>query len=267
MKKALMYLLLAVGIFFAVLLIGGALVGFIAGYIDGYNDQPPGTTHSGDFMNYAVLICLLLIGVILHMVFLGLRFSSYSMGRIPKGESWKVILLVMIVMGGMALASIIFYNPLTDSDTTLFETDGVSLSFYGWIYEHPFYSIPLIAFAEATFDLILFGGILREILEWKHRPQLVIGIFALLMGIGYFLVEDSMIVVLLSMVVVIIEGWTYECTRSVIPIVIGDSFFWAVTILMMGNTFAMWYLLPAAVMVIPAVYYLIKVMDPYKPID
>jgi hypothetical protein len=268
MKKALMYLLLALGIFFAVVLIGGALVGFISGFIDGFNDQQAGTTSSSDIMNCVLAACFVLVGVILHIVFLSLGYSSYTLGRIPKGGLWKVVLPMMFVMGGVALVYIYFYNPMTDSDVTLFaEPDEKAPSIYLWAHEHFLYAIPLFAFVEATLDMIFFGGILREILEWKHRPQLVIGVMALIAGLFYVLFGDSPYVVILSMIVFLIQSWTYECTRSIIPVIVGDILFWCIVILLMGNTFSWWYLLPIAVIVIPACYYLFKVMDPYKPID
>ena len=44
MKKAMMYLLLALGITLVVMFIGGAMVGLIAGFIDGFSGNQVGTS-------------------------------------------------------------------------------------------------------------------------------------------------------------------------------------------------------------------------------
>ena len=59
MKKALMYLLLASGIFIAVILVYGALMGFVAGFIDGYNGAEPGANIPRNVMYGSLGICFL----------------------------------------------------------------------------------------------------------------------------------------------------------------------------------------------------------------
>lgn len=265
-----MYLLLAIGISIAVLMISGALLGFIAGFVDGFNDKAPNddAIWQSNIVYYTVAFAFLLIGMLLHLVFLGLGFSSYTLGRIPQGGRLKVILLMMVIMAGIAVIYTIVYNPLSEPANAVFgEPDKDSRSIFIWMNQHLWYSIPLFSFVEVTIDMVLFGAILRELLEWKHRPLLVIGALLLIMSIVYCFSENNIWVILLSMLMLVIDAWTYECTRSIIPLIVGDSFFWVVALLLMGSTISLWFILPVAAIIIPAVYCLVRTMDPYKPID
>lgn len=258
MKKALLYLLLALGISIAVLLVGGAFVGFITGFIDGYNDNPTGTTDSEVVMYIMIGICFLLICGLLHLVFIRRGFSSYSWGRIPEGERQKVIIPMIIVMCGMAFVYQYVGN---------LQPDNEDKEMFLWLHKHPWFSVPLTFLMEATGYLVFFGGILRELLEWKHRPVLIIGSLALLSGVIFWLAEDNPWVVGLTVVIYIIDAWVYECTRSIVPSVCGSLCFESINFLTSSYTPTSWYLLVALVLILPWLFSLHKAMDPYKPID
>ena len=268
MKKALMYLLLASGIFIAVILVYGALMGFVAGFIDGYNGAEPGANIPRNVMYGSLGICFLFLAIVLHAVFLGSGFASYTTGRIPKEKFWMIIALVMAVMGGMALIQSMIYNPITElGGSTFTETDVESREVLHWAHEHPWYSIPFFALIEVTLDMVLFGAVMREILEWKHRPILVIAIMTVIIGIIYFMVESSPYLVILMVCAFVIQCWVYECTRSIIPVIIGDVFYSSVNILMMGTTSSPWLILMGIIIALPAIYMLMRTLDTFKPID
>ena len=259
MRKAIMYLLLALGIVLGVLFVGGALVGFAAGFVDGFNESAPDSTKpmwlalgSGFFI--AIILC-----AVLNFVFLHFRFASYGIGRIPKPVLLKSLMWMMMAMGGLAFLSAIVYVPLHDSDGSVRET-------YGWMQSHYLLSLLVIAVIEATGNLVLYGAVLREVLEWKHRPEIVIPVFAGIMGVGSGLLGEPHLMIP-TMMTVLVEAWMFEYSRSVIPVIIGDVFFWAVYLAIMGFTFHWWCFLIAAVIIIPGAYFAIKTMDPYKPID
>ena len=259
MKKALMYLLLALGITLGVVFVGGAVISFSAGFIDGYNESSPGSTDSRTMILSSGMILLLLTCVILNVVFLRLRYASYTVGRVPKEKRWRVVAWLVLAMAGLTMVYSMMYNPLVDSD------EAVRTS-YAWMKEHPVISMILCVIVEATADLIIFGGVLREILEWKHRPEIVIPVFGAVMGLlsGIF---SHPLLIIPGMMVAQLEGYVYEYSRSVIPVIICDIVFWMVMLYLMGNTFPWWCLLIAAAMIIPGSLFAIKTMEPYKPID
>ena len=269
MKKALMYLLLAFGITIAVLFVGGALIGFISGFIDGYNEQAPGTTNQ--FSTHTILFALVLLvvnSIVLHWVFLRMKFASYSLGLTPKEERLKVVLLVMLVMAGLALLFALAYNPMTALETTPeTDVDFDTHRFYIWMHEHPFLVMPFIVIIDATCDLVIYGGVLRELLEWKHRPMIVVGAFSLLMGVTYYLFGGGIAEGGLALVTFLLQGWIYECTRSIVPLIIGDVFYWIIALLVMGIVSPLWAGPLAMMLIVPSLYFLIKTMDTFKPID
>lgn len=259
MKKALMYLLLALGIMVAVALVSGAVMGFVAGFIDGYNESSPGTIDTKTIMLSSGMVLMILTCLVLNIVFLRLRYASYTVGHIPQKIRWKVVVWVMLAMAGMALIYCMMWNPLTDSDEAV-------RSYFVWMKEHPFVSLILCAFIEGTADLILFGGVLREILTWKHRPEIVIPVFGAVMGLISGLFSHPLLIVP-AMMVALIEGWTYEYSRSVIPVIIGDTFYWALMLMLMGTTFPWWCLTVGGILVGIGIYMALHTMEPYKPID
>ena len=267
-----MYLLLAFGISIAVLFVGGALVGFISGFIDGYNEQAPGSTRL--ISTYHIILALVLLvvdSIVLHWVFLRMKFASYSLGLTPKSERLKVVLLVMLLMAGLALLFDLAYNPMSAIESTpVTDVDFDTHSFYIWMHEHPFLIMPFIVIIDATCDLVIFGGVLRELLEWKHRPMIVIGVFSLLMGVLYYFFGGSGGGIAeggLALVTFLIQGWIYECTRSIIPLIIGDVFYWIIALLAMGIVSPIWVGPLAIMLIVPSLYFLMKTMDAFKPID
>jgi uncharacterized membrane protein YfcA len=108
--------------------------------------------------------------------------------------------------------------------------------------------------------------VLREILEWKHRPEIVIPIFGAVMGLLSGLFNHPLLIIP-GMMIAQLEGYVYEYSRSIIPVIICDVVFWVVMLSLMGITFPWWCLLIAAAMIIPGTLFAIKTMEPYKPID
>lgn len=259
MKKALMYLLLALGICLVVAFVGGALISFTAGFIDGYNGDAPDSTDSKKMILSSGMILVLVTCVILNIVFLRLRYASYAVGRVPIEKRWKVVAWLVLAMVGLTLVYNMMYNPLTDADETV-------RSSYAWMKEHPVISLIFCVIIEATADLIFFGGVLREILEWKHRPEIVIPVFGAVVGLLTGLFSHPLLIIP-AMMLAQLEGYVYEYSRSVIPVIICDSVFWVVMLSLMGITFPWWCLLIAAAMIIPGTLFAIKTMEPYKPID
>lgn len=259
MKKALMYLLLALGITLGVVFVGGAVISFCAGFIDGYNESSPGSTDSRTMILSSGMILVLLTCVILNVVFLRLRYASYAVGSVPKEKRWQVIVWLMLAMVGLTLVYCMMYNPLTDSDE-------VVRSSFAWMKEHPILSVLLCVIIEATADLIIFGGVLREILQWKHRPEIVIPVFGAVMGLLSGLFSHPLLIIP-GMMIAQLEGYVYEYSRSVIPVIVCDSVFWVAMLCLLGVTFPWWCLLIAAAMIIPGTLFAMKTMEPYKPID
>lgn len=262
-----MYLLLALGIVLVVLFAGGAVMGFAAGFVDGYNEAHPGTTSPSSLMTYSGVGMIVALCAILHWVFLRWGFAKYNEGRIPREKRWQVVMWLLLAMGGFALLSCVLYNPLAEPDGTLVtEPDKAVRDSYLWMKAHPLYTMVLITLVEATGNLVIYGAVLREILEWRHYPTIVIPVFAAIMGI-FILVIGNPLLMIPTFLMVSIEAWTYECTRSVIPVIIGDVFYWMVFLLLIGITFSAWFYLLACIIIAPSVFLLMKTMDPYKPID
>ena len=267
MRKAIMYLLLAFGITLVVVFAGGAAVGFAAGVIDGYNDAAPGTTSPTSIMTYSGALMIVALCAILHWVFLRWGFAKYGEGRIPRSKRLPVALWLLLAMGGLGLLSCVVYNPIIAPDgTALTESDALLRDSYLWLKTHLLYSIVLITLIEATGNLVIYGAVLREILEWRHRPQVIIPLFAAIMAL-LSIVMGNAILGTVMMVMVLIEGWTYECTRSVVPVILGDIFYWIVFLLLVGTSLSGWYYLLASIIIVPATVMLIKTMDPFRPID
>lgn len=262
-----MYLLLALGIVIAVAFVSGAVMGFAAGFIDGFNDAEPGTTKTTSLVVSTAVFLVLSVCIVLNWVFLGFRFASYTPGRMPKEAAWRVLSLLLLAMTGLALLYSLMYNPLLPYDGTLTtESDESIRSVYLWIKEHPLFSLPLLVLVEAAADLVIYGAVLREILEWKHKPEIIIPVFAAVMALFTGL-SGMVILIIPSMMVSLVEAWTYECTRSILPVIIADIFFWIVMLCLLGVAIPSWCFLLAVVIIVPSAYFLVKSMDPFKPID
>ena len=166
-----MYLLLALGITLVVIFIGGAMVGLIAGFIDGFSGNKVGTTTSMSVMVYAGSVSVILLCIILNWVFLKLGFAKYSLGRIPKVNAVRVKVVVgtILAMAGLAVMHCLMMDAYHN-----IESDALIEESYTWMRQHSVFSILILVIVEATGNLVLYGAILREILEWKHRPALVV---------------------------------------------------------------------------------------------
>ena len=263
MKKAMMYLLLALGITLVVMFIGGAIVGLIAGFIDGFNGNQLGTTTSKSVMVYAGSASLILLCIILNWVYIKLGFASYTIGRIPERNSvrLKVAAGVILVMAGLA----VLHCSMEDVFQVA-ENDALVKEAYAWMRQHPIYSILILCVAEATGNLVIYGAVLREILEWKHRPAIIIPVYAIIIGSFSMVAGNSMLVVS-GFLVALVEACVYEYTRSIIPIIIGDVAFWIVTLCLVGIPAQTWWPFAAWLLITPGIPLVLKTMDPYKPID
>lgn len=263
MRKAIMYLLLALGITLVVLFIGGAMVGLIVGFIDGFYGNEARTTTPMSVMVYAGSVSAVLLCTILNWVFLKLGFANYSLGRIPKKNSVrvKVVAGVILAMAGMAIMHCLMLDVSKN-----FETGAMINKSYAWMRQHPVYSMVIQVLIEATANLVIYGAVLREILEWKHRPFIIIPIFGVFMGVLSLMGGNPMLL-LPAFMVAQFEGAVYEYTRSVIPLIIGDVVFWIVMLCLVGIPTHGWWFLVAGVIAVPGVYLALKTMEPYKPID
>jgi hypothetical protein len=258
MKKAMMYLLLALGITLVVMFIGGAMVGLIAGFIDGFSGNQLGTTTSKSVMVYAGSVSLILLCIILNWVYIKLGFASYTIGRAPKKARWKVYACMIPVFASLAILS----NAMPEGE---FDFGNSLKDSYAWMRSHFIFSIVILTIGEATGNLIIYGAVLREILDWKHRPFVVIPIYAAIMGLFSTMITPSPFVAI-GFLVAWVEAWIYEYSRSVIPIIIGDIVYWIVTLSMIGTSWGWLAFLPFIV-TLPVLLYAIKALEPTKPID
>lgn len=263
MKKAMMYLLLALGITLIVMFLGGALVGLIAGFIDGFYGNEIGATISMSVMVYAGSVSVILLCVILNWVFLKLDFAKYSLGRIPNvsGVRVKVAAGMILAMAGLAVLHCMMLDVSFDA-----ESDALVKESYLWMRQHPVFSIFILAVVEATANLVIYGAVLREILEWKHRPAIVIPVFGVIMGL-FSLLGGNPLLLLPAFLVAEFEAMVYEYTRSIIPIIMGDVAFWIVMLCLVGIPTHGWWATVAWVLVTPGIPLALKTMEPYKPID
>lgn len=249
MKKALLYLLLAIGITIVVMLVCGAALGFAGSLIEG-------------IINYyfAVGMGILSIACIaLQIVFLRMRFASYTMGRIPKEKRGLVIGYTGMAMSGLAMLYCTISDPFFSNDESLQES-------FAWIAKHPIPSLIGMGFIEGTDDLIIYGAIMREMLEWKHRPQIIVPVFALIIGLISACSSVPVLAIITTMTVMF-QGWLYEYTRSVTPIVIGEFCYWVVIVLLTGLSIPSWCFFIAAILFVIGAILALKTMEPYKPID
>ena len=261
MRKALMYLLLSLGIILVVLFVSGAVIGFMGGYIEGFIDGFRGDNNANpsDFY-FAIGMGILCIAcIILQIVFLSMRFASYTMGRIPKEKRGQVIGYTGMAMCGLALLYCTISDPFFSNDDALRES-------YAWIAKHPIPSFIGMAFIETTFDLIIYGGIMREVLEWKHRPQIIVPVFGFIIGLTSAFFSAPVLAIVTTMTVMF-QGYLYDYTRSIVPIIIGDICYWLIIVLLIGLIIPAWCFFIAAILFVSGAVLALKTMEPYKPID
>ena len=265
MKKAMMYLLLALGITLGVVFVGGATAGFIAGFIDGFNGDKVGSTSSMTYMVIVGSVFNIILCGILQWVFLKLGFASYTIGRIPKSPksvSFKVFVGMIVAMAGLA----VFYYLMLEKDIRYGFCGEMVVESFTWMREHIVFSIIMMAIIETTSNLVIYGAVLREILEWKHRPLIVIPIYAVIMSI-FSLIVGSGSLMMPAFLLAEVEGMMYESSRSVIPIVVGDMAFWIVLLCLIGVPASGWWFFVIILLCGVGSYIALNAMEPYKPLD
>ena len=132
--------------------------------------------------------------------------------------------------------------------------------------QHPVLSLIGMSFVEATADLVIYGAIMRELLEWKHRPEIIVPVFGLTIGLLSACFSTSVLIIPAAMAVMF-QGYLYDYCRSVIPIIIGDFFYWLIIILLIGTSLPAWFFFIAAALFVPGAIIALQTMEPYKPID
>lgn len=262
MNKAVMYLLLALGIIVGVSFVGGAFMGFAAGFIDGWNEAHPDTTTPVSLMTYSLTLIFLIDVVVLNFAFLHYRFASYGGDRTPSRLRSQVFGWLFLTMAGLSVFYALMIGlPYADGDTS------EVIRLVGMMRQHPYLSIVGMAVVEATANLVIYGAALRSILEWKHRPETIIPIFAAMMAVVNGVVADPRLMIP-GMMVALIEAWTYECTRSVLVVTLGDVFFWGIQIALFGMGISGWqWYLVAVVLILPSGFMLMRTMDRFRPIE
>jgi hypothetical protein len=66
---------------------------------------------------------------------------------------------------------------------------------------------------------------------------------------------------------VIFQGYLYDYTRSVVPIIFGDICYWLMIVILIGVTIPAWCFFIAAILFVPGAVLALQTMEPYKPID
>ncbi len=254
-----MYLLLAVGITLGMVFVGGALLGFVSGFVDGFSGMPEGSNNTKSLMAYGTMILILMVCLVLHWVFLRSGFASYTMGRIPDGTWWKIVLPLVLVEVGLALICMRVEQ----------ESGGERLmsSITEFIKDSPLQVFVCFIAQEAISAMVIYGAVLRELLEWKHRPQIIIPVALLVVALINWLNVPTPWLIIPIVLAALIEMWTFECTRSFVPILVSGVVFWLVYIFVPESSFSWWGMPLAVVLIVPSTLYLIRVMDRFRPID
>ena len=181
------------------------------------------------------------------------------MKSIPKKKIGIVIGNTGMAMYGLALLYCTISDPFFSNDEALRES-------YAWMASHPVLSLIGMSFVEATADLILYGAIMRELLEWKHRPEIIVPVFGLIIGL-LSACFSSPVLAIPSTMAVMFQGYLYDYCRSVVPIIIGDFIYWLIIILLIGVNLPAWFFFIAALLIISGAVIALQTMEPYKPID
>ena len=164
-----------------------------------------------------------------------------------------------MAMYGLGLLYCTISDPFFSNDEALRES-------YTWMSQHPVLSLIGMSFVEATADLVIYGAIMRELLEWKHRPEIIVPVFGLTIGLLSACFSTSVLIIPAAMAVMF-QGYLYDYCRSVIPIIIGDFFYWLIIILLIGTSLPAWFFFIAAALFVPGAIIALQTMEPYKPID
>ena len=270
MKKAIMYLLLALGITLGVLFVGGAVGGFIAGFVDGFNGVGDGSSvATGEPSPFAIVAVVLAVlwTVAMQWTFLANRFASYTLGLIPKNRLWSVTLMAFLAFAGLNLLEMVVYPPLAASDP---ESQEIWL----WIAAHRWQSILLLIPVDITYILVLYGAIFREISEWKPNvePNLLMAAFGIavcipLFALVFFVDTEVTRTMIPTFMSIQLACMTFLCTRSVAPLLIGSTLADVLTFAFIDVSFNGWYFFLAAILMCGGGWGIWKATEGYRPID
>ena len=267
MRKAVMYLLLALGISFGVLCVGGALGGFIAGFVDGFNDAKVGTSNPSQYVAIVAVVLVVLWTVAMQWTFLANHFTSYTLGLIPKNRLWSVTLMTFLTFAGFNMLDMVSYSSLADSDPE-------SQEIWQWIATHRWQSILLLIPVDITYMLVLYGAIFREIAEWKPNaePNLLMAAFGLavcfpMFAVVFFFDAELVRSMIPTFMSIQVACMVYLCTRSVVPLLIGATLADVLTYAFIDVSLNGWYFFVAAILLLVGGWGTWKVTEGYRPID
>lgn len=267
MRKAIMYLLLALGITLGVLFVGGAIGGFIVGFVDGWNGAKNGTSSSVQYGTIAAVVMVVLWTVAMQWTFIRNRFASYTLGLIPKNRLWTVTLMAFFAFAGINMLEMVIYHPLVDGNPE-------SLENWQWIMEHRWLTIILLIPADITYMLVLYGAIFREIVEWKPNvdPNLLPTSFSVVVLIPmfvliFFIDSDLTRSLIPSFMSIQLACMIYLCTRSIVPLLIGSTLADVLSIAFFDANLGGWYFIPACVLMLVGAWGIWKATETYRPIE
>lgn len=267
MRKAIMYLLLALGITLGVLFVGGAIGGFIVGFVDGWNGAKNGTSSSVQYGTIAAVVMVVLWTAAMQWTFIRNRFASYTLGLIPKNRLWSVTLMAFFAFAGINMLEMVIYHPLVDGNPE-------SLENWQWIMEHRWLTIMLLIPADITYMLVLYGAIFREVREWKpdadpNLLQAFFGIAVLIpMFVIVFFIDTELTRSLIpSFMSIQIACTIFQCTRSVVPLLIGSTLADVLSVVFLDVNLSGWFFIPAAVLMFVGGWGIWKSTETYRPIE
>ena len=247
MNKALLYILLFVGISFVVFFAGGLLAGVFVNLSERHHDLPKSDIHA---IAMTSLVIVTLWGAIQHVVFLKFGYADYSMGRLNKTQLWKMTLAAFMVFLGLKMLDRLLISVGDDTDV---------LAFYDWMHLHPVASMTLLIIINVTLDLVIIGGIFREINDHYRKPAITIPIAAGVFGLITGLISGGQGTVLYFLFF-LIAFWIYECTHSVLPIVIGDMLTCFYELVPDSFCTNGWIFIPASILILVSALAVFRIM-------
>ena len=126
-----MYLLLSLGIVLVVMFVCGAVIGFAGNFFEALHNGILAQTNPSSIYFALGMIILCIACLVLQIVFLRMRFASYTMGRIPKGKKRGIVIgNAGMAMYGLGLLYCTISDPFFSNDEALRES-------YAWMSQHP----------------------------------------------------------------------------------------------------------------------------------